>query len=102
MRDAVVALPTPNALAGFVHATLCEADALDPGQCALHSVRLTRGGRPCGVLFYVEGPRRLRPSAVWAADENRVLFYGTTGERAGEVRLSEAPDLRADRGRRAA
>ena len=51
-----------------------------------------RRGKPCGLFFEVAGPRLLRTYAVWAGEENRILFYDTSGLRFGEVRLSEAPD----------
>ena len=34
----------------------------------------------------------LKTYAVWAGDENRVLFYDSTGERFAESRLSDAPE----------
>jgi hypothetical protein len=33
-------------------------------------------------------------TAVWAADEDRVLFYDSAGQRFAETRLSEGPDVR--------
>ena len=89
----VVALPSAEELAGFVHRALCDRDALDPAQAPLFRTPLVKGGRACGVIFHVEGPRRLRTSAVWAADAGRVIFYDTTGARFREVRLSESPDI---------
>lgn len=103
MREAVVAVPTLDDLTGYVHRSLCEQDALDPTQSPLRKSALARAGRPCGMLFHVEGPRMLRTSAVWAADENRVLFYDSTGQRVREVTLSESPELKGlPRTRRAA
>jgi hypothetical protein len=93
MSEAVVALPTFDALAGFVHQALCQQDALDPDQAPLFRTPLTRAGRPCGVAFHVQGPRLLRTSAVWAADDDRIVFYDSTGQRVRAVRLSEAPDI---------
>lgn len=93
MGEAVVALPRFEDLAAFVHQTLCRQDALDPVLTPMFRTPLTRSGRPCGVVFHVEGPRLLRTSAVWAADENRVLFYDSTGLRTRSVRLSESPDV---------
>ena len=55
---------------------------------------MVRNGKVCGLMFHVEGPRLLRTSAVWAADENRILFYDSTGGRARDVRLTESPDLK--------
>jgi hypothetical protein len=37
----------------------------------------------------------LRTYAVWASEENRILFYDCTGMRFTETRLSEAPDIDA-------
>ena len=60
-------------MAAFVHHALCEADALDPAQTPLFRTPLQRGGRVCGVVFHVEGPRLLRTSAVWSADDDRAF-----------------------------
>jgi len=53
---------------------------------------ITRRGRVCGLFFLVRGPRSVKLYAVWAGDENRILFYDSTGIRYAETRLSEAPD----------
>ena len=92
MTDPVVSLPTAAELAAFVHRTLCQQDALDPDVCPLYRAPLTRAGRACGAVFHVEGPRLLRTSAVWAADDHRVIFYDSTGQRTRTVRLSESPE----------
>ena len=92
MSESVVALPTVGELAKFVHAVLCQLDALEPELAPLTRTLLTRAGRPCGVVFQVEGPRLLRTSAVWAANDHRVIFYDSTGARVKAVRLSESPD----------
>jgi hypothetical protein len=92
MGEAVVALPTLGELSAFVHRVLCQLDALDPEQAPLLHTPLVKAGRPCGAVFHVEGPRLLRTSAVWSADDHRVLFYDSTGQRVRAVRLSEAPD----------
>lgn len=97
MTEAVVALPTLDELAGFVHRTLCQQDALDPAQTPLVRTSLRRGGRPCGLLFNAVGPRLLRTAAVWAADEHRIVFYDSTGQRVRQVRLSEGPELAEER-----
>jgi hypothetical protein len=36
----------------------------------------------------------LKNYAVWAGEENRILYYDASGVRFGETRLSEAPDPR--------
>lgn len=94
-----MSLPTLDELAGFVHRALCQQDALDPAQTPLVRTKLVRGGKPCGLLFHAVGPRLLRTAAVWAADEHRLVFYDSTGQRVRQVRLSEAPDLKAEGGR---
>jgi hypothetical protein len=91
----VVSLPTLAELRRHIHELLCQPDQLDPQQTPLQQAVITRRGRPCGLFFQVQGPRLLRNYAVWAGDENRILFYNSSGERIAEMRLSEAPDPRA-------
>jgi hypothetical protein len=90
--DAVVSLPTLEELRRHVLQTLCARDNLDPGQTPLFQGVVTRRGRPCGLFFQIQGPRRLKTYALWAGEENRILFYDTAGVRFAETRLSEAPD----------
>ena len=94
MRD-MISLPTLADLRRHVHELLCRPDQLDPAQTPLQQAVITRRGRPCGIFFQVQGPRLLRNYAVWAGEENRILFYNSSGERIAEMRLSEAPDPRA-------
>jgi len=89
---AVASLPSLEELRSHVHATLCRHDALDPKQTPLWQGLITRRGKPCGLRFEVTGPRLLRTYAIWAGEENRILFYDSSGVRFAEVRLSEAPD----------
>jgi hypothetical protein len=84
-------MPTMPDLVCFVHTWLCGREGLDVAQTPLRQSRLVRSGAPCGLFFQVEGPRLLRGYAIWSADENRVLFYDSAGERTGEVLLSESP-----------
>ena len=90
--NAVAALPSLDALRQHVLQVLCCHDQLDPAQTPLRQALITRSGRPCGLFFQVQGPRLLKTYAVWAGEENRVLFYDSTGLRFGETRLSEGPD----------
>jgi hypothetical protein len=90
--DAVVYLPTLELLRSHIRVTLCAHDQLDPMQTPLHEAVITRGDRPCGLFFQVQGPRHVRTYAVWAGDEDRLLFYNSTGQRFAETRLSEGPD----------
>jgi hypothetical protein len=88
----VASVPTFEDLHRHVLETLCRHDHLDPTQTPLHQAVITRRGRPCGLFFQVQGPRLLKTYAVWAGEENRVLFYDSTGARFAETRLSDAPD----------
>ncbi len=90
--DAVAALSTLDDLRGYVLRILCTHDRLDPAQTPLHQAVIRRKGQPCGLFFQVQGPRMLRTYAVWAGEENRILFYDSTGLRFAETRLSDAPD----------
>jgi len=91
----VAALPTLAELCQYVLTALCRHDNLDPAQTPLQHALITRHGKPCGLFFQVAGPRLLRNYAIWAGDENRILYYNSIGERVAETRLSEAPDPRA-------
>jgi hypothetical protein len=75
-----------------VHHKLCEPDKLDPTQAPLRQAVITRRGKTCGLFFQVQGPRSLKTYAVWAGDENRILFYNSSGEHIAETQLSEAPN----------
>lgn len=88
----VACLPTLDDLRRHVLEVLCSRDCLDPLQTPLHQSLVVRRGRPCGLFFQAEGPRLLKTFAVWAGEENRILFYDSVGERFAETRLSEAPD----------
>jgi hypothetical protein len=92
--DTVAGLPSLEALRGHVLKTLCSHDQLDPSQTPLHQAVITRAGRSCGLFFQVQGPRQVKAYAVWAGEEDRILFYDSTGVRFGVTRLSEAPDPR--------
>jgi hypothetical protein len=93
MRD-VAALPTIDELRQYVLNTLCRHDNLDPSQTPMLQALITRHGLPCGLYFQVQGPRMLKLYAIWAGEENRILYYNCNGERVFETRLSEAPDPR--------
>jgi hypothetical protein len=88
----VVSLPTLDELRQYVHQTLCRHDRLDPEQTPLYQGLITRKGRNCGLFFQAHGPRLLKLYALWSAEEDRILFYDTSGARIGEARLSEGPD----------
>jgi hypothetical protein len=91
MLDLVCA-PTLEQLRAHVREILCNHDQLDPTQTPMHEALITRWERPCGLFFQAQGPRLVRAYAIWAGEENRILFYDSTGQRFSESHLSEAPD----------
>ena len=90
--NAAVCLPSIEELRDHVLQTLCANDQLDPNQTPLTQSILVRSGRPCGLFFCVQGPRRVKAYAVWAGEEDRILFYDANGVRFGETRLVDGPD----------
>ena len=92
--DSVAFLPTVDELRRHVLQVLCQHDHLDPEQSPFSQGLITRRGKPCGLFFQVQGPRLLKTYAVWAGEENRILFYDCTGTRFAVTRLGDAPDPR--------
>jgi hypothetical protein len=92
MATATKSLPSLEDLRQHVLETLCDHDKLDPAQAPFFQGLITRSGKPCGLLFQVQGPRQVRTYALWASAENRILFYDGVGQRFAETRLSDAPD----------
>jgi hypothetical protein len=90
--DRVARLPTLADLKHHVLCQLCKPDELDPNQTPLLQALITRRGLPCGLFFQAQGPRLLKTYAIWAGNENRILFYDCSGYRVAETRLSEGPD----------
>lgn len=92
MNVTYASLPTLDDLRSHILTTLCSQDQLDPKQTPLHQALIRRSGRTCGLYFQVQGPRLLKTYAIWSGEENRVLFYDSTGLRFAETRLSDGPD----------
>jgi hypothetical protein len=92
--DSVASLPTFEDLRRHVLLTLCNHDHLDPDLTPINQAMILRRDKPCGLFFQVQGPRMLKAYAIWAGEENRILFYDCTGARFAEIRLSDAPDPR--------
>lgn len=91
--ETVVALVSIDDLVAYVHRTLCQPAALAPEATPLFRTTLHRGDAPAGYLFHIEGPHLNRPTAIWAADEGRILFYDAAGVRNRAVRLAESPEI---------
>lgn len=77
----------------YVNVTLCEQYQLQTGAFCMTERVLVRGGKPCGIYFCLHGPRMTKFSAIWETDRNRILFYGTGGERFQKTQLTEPPRL---------
>jgi hypothetical protein len=92
MATATKSLPSLDHLRQHVLETLCDHDKLDLEQTPFFQGLVTRFGKPSGLFFQVQGPRQVRTYALWASDENRILFYDGVGQRFAETRLSDAPD----------
>jgi hypothetical protein len=93
MNCPVVSLSTLDDLTTYVKGLLCERDALDPAQTPLFRAPIVRRGRPWGYSFHVDGPRLVKPSAIWAAEAGTLAFFDSTGAKVREVLLTEAPTL---------
>jgi hypothetical protein len=81
----------------YVLETFCSRFDLDPRYFAVNEKPLFRQRRQTGILYSVEGPRRLRFWAVWDWNEHKILFYGLDGQRfqTTELLYAEMPMLRA-------
>jgi len=86
-------LPTLADLCNHVQVILCSRDRVDPDQTSLHQAMIVRCGKPCGLFFHIRGPRLLKTHAVWAREEDRILFYDSRGLRFAETHLCEGPDI---------
>ena len=80
-------------LRDYVQERLCDQNELEVGAFQLTERILEKSGRPCGVFFCLHGPRSVKLTAIWETSSNTILFYGSTGERVGRIRLARAPAL---------
>jgi hypothetical protein len=77
----------------YVNTTICAYNQLQEGVFSMTERVLLRGGKRCGIYFCLQGPRATRFTAIWDADRNQVLFYGSRGERFLKAQLLESPRL---------
>jgi hypothetical protein len=89
-----VTLATLEELKAYVRKKLCAHDRLDPEQTVMREALIFQSEKPCGLFFQVVGPRSLRTYAIWASDEERILFYDSAGVRFGVTKLASSPGLR--------
>ena len=78
----------------YVHRTICEHNELEVNAFEVTERILVRNGTPCGIFFCLHGPRSVRLTAIWDADRNSILFYGSAGQRLETTRLAAASTLR--------
>ncbi len=71
----------------YVNETICDYYQLQNDAFRMTERVLRRGNRPCGVYFCLHGPRAVQFTAIWEADRNQVLFYGSSGERVFRTQL---------------
>ena len=71
----------------FVQHFICVHNDLDKASAAMTERVLFRGGKSCGVLFCVQGPRNVKFTAIWAQDQNTVLFYDSAGQRQHQTKV---------------
>ncbi len=93
MHTPFIPISNVDALRGFVNETLCEHYELKLDAFEMTERILRRGGRPCGMYFCLHGPRAVKFTAIWEMDHNRILFYGSTGERFLKMQLLDTPSL---------
>ena len=77
----------------YVYENLCHQNDFEPGAFQITERVLLRSGAPCGILFCLHGPRNVKLNAIWEAEQNHVFFYGSTGRRTHQTRLSAGPSL---------
>ena len=77
----------------YVHERICQQNELEFNVFDVTERLLVRAGRPCGIFFCLHGPRSVKFTAIWETEQNRILFYGSTGERLTRIKLAASPAL---------
>jgi hypothetical protein len=93
--DALEQIQEMEGLRRYVADTLGRFELLDVDQCKLSEQVLYRGKAPCGVHFWLHGPRAVCLSAIWETERNSILFYGSCGRRVHRTKLLQAPSIDA-------
>ncbi len=76
-------LATFTIIREIVQEELCNQNHLLPDAFPLTEKFLCKQGNPCGIFYCLHGPRSIRLTAVFDIATARVLFYDSTGQRAG-------------------
>ena len=95
MSESLDAIHNLDELRAFVHTTLCSRENILEDQFGLTETPLSRGGRTCGLHFFLHGPRNIRLEAIWVADRNLLYFYDARGVRFLKIQLSRQVCSRA-------
>ena len=77
----------------YVHERICHQNELEVNVFHVTERILTRRGNPCGIFFCLHGPRSVKFTAIWETERNRILFYGSSGERSHGIELDSSPAL---------
>lgn len=85
----LVDIQSPDELGVYVHNELCRKENLLAEMFTTRTCVLRRGGEVCGLQFALQGPRCVKLTAVWAADQNVVYFYDTRGQRYLKEKLAK-------------
>ena len=88
MAEGLDAIRSLDDLRAFIHKTLCDRENILQDQFGLKETLLKRGGRDCGMHFWVQGPRSVRLEAIWETDRNTLYFYDARGTRYLKMQLA--------------
>jgi hypothetical protein len=80
-------------LRDYVSRTICNQYQLQTGAFPMTERILRRRDKPCGIHFFLHGPRATQFSAIWETDRNKILFYGSGGERFQTTQLIDSPQI---------
>ena len=88
MTEGMDTIHSLDDLRAFIHKTLCDRENILQDQFGLKETLLKRGGRDCGMHFWVQGPRSVRLEAIWETDRNTLYFYDARGTRYLKMQLA--------------
>ena len=80
-----------SVLRTFVYETLCHHERLEVGQFRLTERVLRSGTTVWGVMYRLVGPRQVQASAIWVWDKGKLMFYGSSGRKFQQSKVSFAP-----------
>jgi len=88
----ISAIATLDDLQCFVYRTICNDHELLPNVFPTSENIIRKpNGRGCGMMFCLHGPRKIKITAIWEKDQNRIFFYGPSGNRYQQIELEESP-----------